>query len=216
MASCESPHRAIVKKKSQVQGAAGGLGLGVESMDSRLCASLLKWLSRDRGRRAMAQGVALLHFSFARDLFWAEHLSKSQYLARPGATRRILPKEAGSLDLVEGVLQIHGKEASFAIICRVYGAIIGWCGRWLHSRCWSRAPAVSAGGSVPCLRKQWPTGLSQCDVGVYATAAGRWPPSFFFKAVSEALAIQETTRPGMLPSAIIQTNVCTERVNSSL
>ena len=45
---------------------------------------------------------------------------------------------------------------------------------------------------------------------------GQWLPSFSLKAVSEALAIQETTGPGMLPSAIIRTIVGRERITSSL
>ena len=40
---------------------------------------------------------------------------------------------------------------------------------------------------------------------VSPTATGRWHPFFFFEAASEALAIQETTGPGMLPSAMIRT-----------
>ena len=46
---------------------------------------------------------------------------------------------------------------------------------------------------MPCLWKQWPAGLSQCDVGVSPTNTGWWPPSFSFTAVSEALAVPETT-----------------------
>ena len=37
---------------------------------------------------------------------------------------------------------------------------------------------------------------------------------FFFKAASEVLAIQETTGPATLPSAIIQTHVSRERITS--
>ena len=39
-----------------------------------------------------------------------------------------------------------------------------------------------------------------CRRRVSPTATGQWPPSFCFKAVSEALAIQETKGHGMLGS----------------
>ena len=50
--------------------------------------------------------------------------------------------------------------------------------------------------SMSCVVSRWSVSL---------TATGRWPASFYFKDVSEALAVQETKEPGMLPSAVIQT-----------
>ena len=41
---------------------------------------------------------------------------KSQYLARPGATRRISRRKTGPVSLVEGVHQIHGQDAPLIVV----------------------------------------------------------------------------------------------------
>ena len=50
---------------------------------------------------------------------------------------------------------------------------------------------------------------------VSPTATGRWQLSFFFKARSEALAIQGVNGPGRLPSAMMRTVAWRDRMTSS-
>ena len=85
-----------------------------------------------------------------------------------GATRRILQRKTGSVDLVEGVLQVSTvtRHRLSSLSC-FRSHRLSVCSETVASR----ALAVSR--------------------RVSPTATGRWLLSFFFKAASESLAIQE-------------------------
>ena len=105
-------------------------------------------------------------------------------LGQAGGCSSDFAKKTGTVNLVESTPQIHGQQAPFFRRCRVFGAIVCLRGRWLHNCC--------------LLRNHSFVGLryyTMCSDTVASRA------SVVRKCFRRPPAFQETTKPGMLPSA---------------
>ena len=96
---------------------------------------------------------------------------------------------------------------------RVFGAIVGWCARWLHNRCWPPAPAGSVGAFGNSGQQIFRSETSESPSDGHGPVA---PILLLQGCDRRTCAIQETTGHGMLPSAIIRTIVCRKVITSSL
>ena len=98
------------------------------------------------------------------------------------------------VNLVGSVVQIHGQEASFFVVVvflepssdGVGGGFTAVNESQLRRRSYRVMSSETVASGAFAVRRQRRS----------STATGRWPPSFFFNAVSEALAMQETTGQG--------------------